>query len=209
MAMKVWAVVLVGILGIAVPARADSDRYSRPPSTEGPLVAAPLGPTCAEEELMTPTGNGRKGVCEWHFSLAPAAEDDLVNDYVVSWLQIDADPPAGSCIRRIRLSYELEGAEIVSATRSGSTSYKSTRRLEESLSVDAGGEALSAASIFTETLARPGRIDVRVKKDSLRYSWRGRSAKPLSIVLGWQLRVPVTQPIYTVLSTSDVLTGYC
>lgn len=198
------------VLLMAVPARAESERYSTPPSTKGPLVGGPLGPECVEEELWGPTGkDGRKGVCEWSYSLLPTAETDLANDYGVTWLQIDAAPPTGSCVKNIRLTFDFDGADLLSTTREGAATYKSARAVRESLKVDAGGAATSNASVFTRTVVQPGRVDVRVQEDGVRYVWRGSAAKPVSIVLGWQLRMPVTEPVYTVLSTESVLVGSC
>lgn len=208
--MRVWAVVLAVLLALAAPARAQSDRYTAPPTAEGPLVASAPGPSCEEQELSGPrTSDGRKGACEWHYSLLPAAENDLEHEYGATWLQVDFDPPTGTCIGKVQLSYDFEGAEVVSATRSSATKYKSPTRVRETLEVDAGGKASSPASVFTDTVAQPGRVKVGVTKDSLRYSWRGRSAKPVSIVLGWQLRFSVSEPIYNILSTSNVLIVPC
>jgi hypothetical protein len=153
--------------------------------------------------------DGRQGICEWYFSLAPTAEGDVVNDYEAQWVQIDVDPPTGSCVQGVDLSYDFDGAQIVSATRNGSARYRSTRRVTETLEVDAGGQASTAASVFTKTLARPGSVHVQLKDNALRYAWRGRAAASVSLVLGLQLRVSPTQPIYTVLSTKSVVVGPC
>jgi hypothetical protein len=208
--MRIWAVVLAVLLALAAPARAQSDRYTSPPTAEGPLVASVPGPACEERELRGPrTSDGHHGVCEWHYNLLPAAENDLEHEYGATWTQMDFDPPTGTCIGEVKLGYAFEGAEVVSATRSGAKRYKAATQVRETLEVDAGGEASSSASVFTDTVMQRGRVKARATEDSIRYSWRGRSSKPVSIVLGWQLRFTATEPIYTVLSTSNVLIVPC
>jgi hypothetical protein len=137
------------------------------------------------------------------------AEPDAENDYSANWLQIDVDPPTGSCIREIDLTFDFDGAEVVSATRSGTTRYKAMRPVRETLEVDADGQGLSPASISTDTLVSAGRVRMHVTDTALRYSWRGSEAGLTSVVLGWQLRHPLSQPIYQILQKKGFLVASC
>lgn len=183
---QIAPLVAAALLLSAGAARASVEQQQDPskgPRTEGPVTLDDS--TCDERTIRSDDGTvlGSGNVCIYLYSFDTTSEIDLTREYGAAWAQARFTPAQGWCATEVESRIELSEGDLERIAKGPARPGKVTTRLP----MDARGNAIEEALIskaWTSSAGKTSNTAPAGKKPSTTSAWKGKSAKPVSLVGG-------------------------
>lgn len=177
---------VVALVGTATPAQAAQLDPRTEPEISGGSLSDPAR-SCSRH--VTKRG-GRKAAVLRSCTFLYVQGMSLDRTHAVVWKQVWAQTRNGFCLKRIDsdLTRGLEMNSFDQVVPNGSLSTAKPKRVEASLTVDAGGTMTEPATVRQPYVLRPNRVRGTLRMteagERFRTAWRGSTRRAVAVVSG-------------------------